>query len=363
MTLTGPGGVGKTRLALEVARSLEPELGDGAWFVSLAATASAAHVASAIAQALGVTPLEGETPKLAVERFIALKDGLLVVDNFEHLLAAAPVINDLLAAGPAVTVLATSREPLRLQAEHLYGVGPLQLAAARALFVESARRQEAGFELTESNTGVIAEICQRLDGLPLAIELAAARTGLLGVEELNGRLARGVGCARQRPARCARASANAARNDRLEPPPPERGRTRGLRQVRGVRRRGHDRRRRGGHRRRCRHAAGPGRQAAAPAPPLVHPRRPSVHARDGARVRQRTARRRRARCRDSPAPLRRTTWLWRIAPSQTCSPGARGPGWPSWTPRSRTSGRRWSGASARIRRWLCAWLACSPSSG
>jgi predicted ATPase/DNA-binding SARP family transcriptional activator len=192
VTLTGPGGVGKTRLALEVARTLEAELRDGAWFVSLAATAGAAHVASATAQALGVTPLEGETQKLAVERFVARKDGLLVVDNFEHLLPAAPVINDLLAAGPALTVLATSREPLRLQAEHHYGVAPLQPGAAGALFVDSARRQEAGFELTESNAAAIAEICRRLDGLPLAIELAAARTGLLGVEELNGRLARAL---------------------------------------------------------------------------------------------------------------------------------------------------------------------------
>ena len=129
VTLTGPGGVGKTRLALEVARLLEGEYRDGAWFVSLAATASAEHVASAIAQAVGATPLEGETLGRAVERFLAPKHGLLVLDNFEHLLPAAPLISDLLATAPALAVLATSREALRLQAEQRYAVAPLELPA------------------------------------------------------------------------------------------------------------------------------------------------------------------------------------------------------------------------------------------
>jgi predicted ATPase/DNA-binding SARP family transcriptional activator len=198
--LTGPGGVGKTRLALEVARLLEGEYRDGAWFVSLAATASAEHVASAIAQAVGVTPLEGESPKLAVERFLAPKHGLLVLDNLEHLLPAAPLISDLLATAPTLTVLATSREPLRLQAEQRYVVAPLELpaesdpgavaqAAAAALFVERARRHDRGFELTDDNANAVAEICRHLDGLPLAIELAAARTTLLDIDQLNARLA------------------------------------------------------------------------------------------------------------------------------------------------------------------------------
>jgi len=200
VTLVGPGGVGKTRLALEVARSLEPEFRDGGWFVSLAATANAEHVPSAIAQALGVTPLEGETPKAAAERFLAVKAGLLVLDNFEHVLPAAALIGDLLAAAPAVAVLATSREPLRLQAEHRYAVTPLQVpaeaepaavagAAAGALFVERARSHDRSFELTEGNAGAVAEICRQLDGLPLAIELAAARTTVLDPAQLTGRLA------------------------------------------------------------------------------------------------------------------------------------------------------------------------------
>jgi predicted ATPase/DNA-binding SARP family transcriptional activator len=204
VSLIGPGGVGKTRLALEVARGLELELRDGGWFVSLAATANPDHVPSAIAQTLGVTPLEGETPKLAVERFLAPKGGLLVLDNFEHLLPAAPLIGELLAAAPALALLATSREPLRLQAEHRYAVAPLQVpaeadpaavaqAAAGALFVERALSHDRSFELTAGNSAAVAEICRHLDGLPLAIELAAARTTVLDPEQLNARLAGALG--------------------------------------------------------------------------------------------------------------------------------------------------------------------------
>jgi predicted ATPase/DNA-binding SARP family transcriptional activator len=200
VSLIGPGGVGKTRLALEVARRVEPEFRDGGWFVSLAATANAEHVPSAITQTMGVTPLEGETPKLAVERFLAPKEGLLVLDNFEHLLPAAPLIGELLAAAPALVVVATSREPLRLQAEHRYAVAPLQVpaeadpaavaqAAAGALFVERALSHDRSFELTDGNSAAIAEICRHLDGIPLAIELAAARTTVLDPEQLNARLA------------------------------------------------------------------------------------------------------------------------------------------------------------------------------
>jgi predicted ATPase/DNA-binding SARP family transcriptional activator len=203
VTLTGPGGVGKTRLVLEAGRSLEPEFRDGAWFVSLASTASAEHVPGAIAQLLGVTALEGETPKLALERFLAAKEALLVLDNFEHLLPAAALVGDLLAAAPALTVAATSREPLRLQAEHRYAVSPLEVpadtdaraveqAAAGALFVERARRHDRRFELTEGNAGAVAEICRHLDGLPLAIELAAARTTVLEPGQLSRRLAQAL---------------------------------------------------------------------------------------------------------------------------------------------------------------------------
>jgi predicted ATPase/DNA-binding SARP family transcriptional activator/class 3 adenylate cyclase len=200
VTLTGPGGVGKTRLALEVAREVEPELSNGAWFVSLAAVAKADDVPSAIAQALDVVPLQGETPIQAVERFLAPKRGVLVLDNFEHLLGAAPVVSDLLVGCPKLAVLATSREALGLAREYRFVVSPLrvpegdglddvQRAAAGVLFVERARSRDRGFELTTRNARAIADICRRLDGLPLAIELAAVRTGLLGAEGINGRLA------------------------------------------------------------------------------------------------------------------------------------------------------------------------------
>jgi predicted ATPase/DNA-binding SARP family transcriptional activator len=200
VTLTGPGGVGKTRLAVEVARRLEPELRDGAWFVSLAATAKPEHVPGAVAGALGATPLEGETDKQAVERFLGPKQGLVVLDNLEHLLPAAPLLSDILAAAEGIMLLATSREALRLQGEQRYTVDPLQVpsradpadverAAAGALFVERASSTDSTFELTADNAGAVAEICRHLDGLPLAIELAAARTTMLEPDELNARLA------------------------------------------------------------------------------------------------------------------------------------------------------------------------------
>jgi predicted ATPase/DNA-binding SARP family transcriptional activator len=200
VTLTGPGGVGKTRLALEVARELEPELADGAWFVSLAATARAEHVASAIAQAIGVAQLRGESSEAALEHFLARNAGLLVLDNFEHVLTAAPWVNDLLGACPAMKVLATSREALRLQGEQRHEVQPLPVPAegrlaeveqspAAALFVERARSHDKAFELNAGNARAIAELCDRLDGLPLALELAAARSPMLGPEQLNARLA------------------------------------------------------------------------------------------------------------------------------------------------------------------------------
>jgi predicted ATPase len=203
VTLTGPGGVGKTRLALEVARQLESSFADGVWFVSLAATANADHVPGAVVEALEVAPLQGETPKEAIKRFLARRRGLLTVDNFEHLLAAAPLMSELLAACPSLTVLATSRQTLRLEAEHRYEVAPLGVpedgdpavvrnAAAGALFIARARSKERNFELTSVNAAAVAEVCRRLDGLPLAIELAAARTALLGIDELNHRLAQAL---------------------------------------------------------------------------------------------------------------------------------------------------------------------------
>ena len=199
VTLTGPGGVGKTRLALDVARELEPGFPDGAWFVPLAGTARTEHVPAAIASGLGVSRLRGETPEAATKRFLGTRSGLLVLDNLEHLLSAMGFVAELLATSPGTKVLATSREALRLQAEHRYEVAPLNAPAdarpvaieessAGRMFVERARSHDRNFEVHAANAGAISDICRRLDGLPLAIELAAAGMPLLGVQELNARL-------------------------------------------------------------------------------------------------------------------------------------------------------------------------------
>jgi class 3 adenylate cyclase len=203
VTLTGPGGVGKTRLALEVARLIESEFRDGAWFVSLAATAKAEHVASAITQAVGVIPLEGESPQEAIERFLSPKRSLLVLDNFEHLLPAAPLVSELLATCGALKVLATSRAALRLRPERRSRVEPLALpasddpaevvaSAAAALFLERAESHGAELALDPRQASAVALLCRRLDGLPLAIELAAARAPLFEPSELAARLAQAL---------------------------------------------------------------------------------------------------------------------------------------------------------------------------
>src|SRR5918994_7641542 len=190
LTLTGPGGVGKTRLALAVAAAAEAEFADGALFVPLAAVPEPALVASAIAQSLGVR--EAGAHPLAETLVTALrgKHLLLVLDNLEHLLKATPLIAQLLVACPSLSVLATSRAVLRVSGEHNCPVPPLALpdaeiaptveavgaAPAVQLFVARAQAARPGFALTAANAMAVAALCRRLDGLPLAIELAAART-------------------------------------------------------------------------------------------------------------------------------------------------------------------------------------------
>jgi predicted ATPase/DNA-binding SARP family transcriptional activator len=215
LTLTGPGGVGKTRLAIEAARVVAADFADGAHFVSLAPLDRPEGVAVAIVEALGIVVLPGESADQAAERFLAAKHVLLITDNFEQLLAAAPLIGGLLEACPGLTVLATSREPLALRAEERYPVHPLALPApgttpdvrshAVMLFCERARAHDPDFALSDANAAAVAEICLRVDGLPLAIELAAARCGLLSPSEIAGRLDAAVGAAgagaRDAPAR------------------------------------------------------------------------------------------------------------------------------------------------------------------
>jgi predicted ATPase len=195
VTLTGPGGTGKTRLGLAVAQALEPELRDGAAFVSLAPVSSPELLLSTIAQALDVR--EEEVGEHLRERRM-----LLVLDNFEQLIDAAPAVGELLATAPRLWVLATSRAPLRLAAEHEYPVPPLDTPAADLpfealvktdvlrLFAARARAVDPGFELDSAIAPDIARVCARLDGLPLAIELAAARSKLLVPAEILERLER-----------------------------------------------------------------------------------------------------------------------------------------------------------------------------
>jgi predicted ATPase/class 3 adenylate cyclase len=176
LTVTGPGGTGKTRVALQVAAELVGRLRDGVYWVPLAGLADPELLSSEVAQAIGAPD--------DVNRFLRGRELLLVLDSFEHLLAAAPVVSGMLAASARVHVLVTSRAPLRVTGEHEYPLEPLPQKEAAALFVERARA--VGRDVSPDAT--VAEICRRLDGLPLAVELAAARTKLLAPERLLERL-------------------------------------------------------------------------------------------------------------------------------------------------------------------------------
>jgi predicted ATPase/DNA-binding SARP family transcriptional activator len=194
VTLIGPGGVGKTRLAIEAARRLEADFADGTTFVALAPLAQPGELATAIAVALAAQLQESEPPAATLRRFLAGRHLLLVLDNFEHLLAGATLVAELVSACPRLTILLTSREPLRLTAERSYSVQPLALpveaepSAAVELFCDRARAHDAGFSLDADSAPHVREICRRLDGLPLALELAAAHTALLPPGELAARL-------------------------------------------------------------------------------------------------------------------------------------------------------------------------------
>lgn len=189
ITLLGPPGVGKTRLAMQVARDLQPVLAGGASFVPLAPVGDPALIPAAIAAALQNRAIGADASIEAIGRFIDARPMLLVVDNFEHLLAGASVINTLLSRCPGLRVLATSRALLNLFGERVMEVAPLSAEAASALFVRHATAAKPGFAVTSENAPVIAEICRRLDGLPLAIELAAARARMLTPGKMLERLA------------------------------------------------------------------------------------------------------------------------------------------------------------------------------
>jgi transcriptional regulator with XRE-family HTH domain len=187
LTLVGPGGVGKTRLATEVARTLAAEYTDGVWMVELAPLAQPELVVQAIARALGVRIELDRRPQASLIRYLETRELLLVLDTCEHLLdACADLLVPLLRACSGVQVLATSREPLAVDGETLWRLGPLEESEAVSLFVERARARNTRFEAPE--TAVIGQVCRRLDGLPLAIELAASRLGVLDAAEILARL-------------------------------------------------------------------------------------------------------------------------------------------------------------------------------
>ena len=205
VTVTGPGGIGKTCLALQAAHDHRDAFVDGVIFVSLAPLDDPALVASTIAQALGIKADGAEPVLVRLQAYLAGKQLLLLLDNFEHVIAAAPVVADLLKAAPRLEVLVTSRAVLRLYGEQEFPAPPLAAPPVGAhdwvnalevlagypavqLFVQRARAVRPGFQLTSKNGPAVAAICARLDGLPLAIELAAVRTKLFAPQALLARL-------------------------------------------------------------------------------------------------------------------------------------------------------------------------------
>ena len=200
VVLTGAGGIGKTRVALAVADRSGPHWKDGVAFVDLSAVTDPGSVGTAIASSLGVVAQGREQPLDSIDRRLAGRSMLLVLDNFEQVVDAAPVVAELLERAPGLHVLVTSRVVLRIRGEREWRVGPLGLAPANAdlaaliaapavrLFCDRARDVRPGFELTEDNATAVAELCRRLDGLPLAIELAAAWIRLLTPQDILDQL-------------------------------------------------------------------------------------------------------------------------------------------------------------------------------
>ncbi len=207
LTLTGPGGTGKTRLGLQAAAELVEHFPQGVFFVALAPIADPELVLPTIAQILGLRESGAVPLAESLGHFLAEKRLLLLVDNLEHVVEAAPALAELLAEAPQLKLLVTSRIPVRLSGEHEYPVPPLELPdpghlpnvsslsqyEAVALFIERARAVKADFAVSNANAPAVAEICVRLDGLPLAIELAAARVRLLPPQALLARLGQSIG--------------------------------------------------------------------------------------------------------------------------------------------------------------------------
>ena len=206
LTVTGPPGVGKTRFAIELASTVAPEFDDGVVFVDLAPVRDPGLVLDAIARALGVVDHPDRPALQRLKKHLADRNVLIVLDNLEHVIAAAADVAEVLTAGPLVKLLVTSRQPLNLRWEHRYSLLPLALpeATARldhhrlmrypatALFLERARAVDSRFSVDERSASTVVEICRRLDGLPLALELAAAWVGVVGLDAIRSRLSEHV---------------------------------------------------------------------------------------------------------------------------------------------------------------------------
>jgi predicted ATPase/class 3 adenylate cyclase len=198
VTLTGPGGTGKTRLAIQVGAESSDDFGDGVFFADLSPIAGSDVVPSQILDAIGVTGSQGDAaPNEVLVKHMAGMQILLIVDNFEHVVEAAPLISELVKSAPRSRFLVTSRSPLRISGEQTYPVEPMTvrtdsaspgLSEAIELFEERARSVRPGFEVTPGNQSAVARLVERLDGLPLAIELVASRVRLLSVETILARL-------------------------------------------------------------------------------------------------------------------------------------------------------------------------------
>jgi predicted ATPase/DNA-binding winged helix-turn-helix (wHTH) protein len=201
VTLVGSGGIGKTRLAVEVARGLLGRFSDGVYLVPLASTSDANSAFAALAASVGVNPAIGPLTLARIRKELSERSMLFVLDNCEHVLGpAAELAETLLGISPSVCVLATSREPLRIVSEHLYWVASLQVpsqtdpghdvlrCSAVELFLSRARAFDGRFSCDERSIHLTGMVCRRLDGIPLAIELAAARSAILGIETLAGHL-------------------------------------------------------------------------------------------------------------------------------------------------------------------------------
>jgi predicted ATPase/class 3 adenylate cyclase len=207
LTVTGPGGTGKSRLALEVAGAAEPGYPNGVAFVALETIRDPDLIAPAILAGLGVVDSSGRPPVVTLTDVLRERRLLLVLDNFEQVIDGAPIVTDLLSACPGLVIIVTSRIPLRVAGEQELPLSPLGLpaggaaasaaavagAAAGRLFVERAMAVDPGFRLTGANAPLVADIVARLDGLPLAVELAAARTRVLPLEALQSRLDAALG--------------------------------------------------------------------------------------------------------------------------------------------------------------------------